>query len=724
MPATCKHIVMFFFALTLSLFAFFVCLPSAFADGSSSNEEWTQPDNIFDSCEWKWDAYTNTFKIRPCAGVEIGKLKYKLPWKDYSNRVEVIEFEGPISTSLCDHLFAECWNLREIKGFSNLDTSNATNMYWMFAYCESLESVDLSNLNTSNVTDMSGMFVGCHSLKTIDVSSFNTSKVKSFGRYSQSGMFFGCQSLESIDVSGFDTSNAKSMDYMFSRCFSLKSLDLSNFDTSSVTSMSNMFCESSSLEAINLSRFDTSNVEKMSKMFSGCLSLKRLDLSNFNTSSAIYMSSMFNECISLESVDLSKFNTRNVAEFDFMFCKCESLQSLDLACLDTSKAKSMNGMFKDCYSLTSLNLSTFDTSNATGIGSMFSGCSSIKSLDLSNFDTSKVTSMSELFQDCFALTSINMSNFKITGSCRMERMFKGCRSLSYINMSNYDTMELDIDELNNNLEIYSSEVFPDASENPSYTINIGPKFTLQPYLTMGYWVGTSGTWYEEYVVPNGVKGTYEYRGGIKSISFNSNPCILTIDTPTTLPATFVQRERVAGYDVIWTSSNPSVVKVNVDAPFVHPLKLGKATITATVVQSGKKYSCDVEVKEQFWQDDCQDEVLPSPVSPVTVKPSLEKVFIKKLSKSKRGFTVKWSKPTSKYLKSFTGYKIRYSTYRLMWVPITKTVKASSSSAKKRTLKISKLKSKKKYYIQVATYRIVDGKLYLSKWSKVKSIKTK
>lgn len=713
MPATCKHIAMFFFALTLLLFAFFIWLPSAFADGSSSSEEWTQPDNIFDSCEWKWEASTNTFKIRPCAGVEIGKLKNKLPWKDYSNRVEVIEFEGPISTSLCDHLFAECWNLREIKGFSNLDTSNATNMYWMFAYCESLESVDLSNLNTSNITDMSGMFVGCHSLKTIDVSSFNTSKVKSFGRYSQSGMFFGCQSLESIDVSGFDTSNAKSMDYMFSRCFSLKSLDLSNFDTSSVTSMANMFSNSSSLEAINLSRFDTSNVEKMSHMFSGCLSLKRLDLSHFNTSSTVTMSNMFHECISLESVDLSKFNTRNVAEFDFMFCKCESLESLDLACLDTSKAKSLNGMFKDCYSLISLNLSTFDTSNATGIGGMFSGCSSINSLDLSNFDTSKVTSMSKLFQDCFALTSINMSNFKIVGSCKLGEMFQGCRSLSYIDMSNVDTTEFE--SINTDYEI-----FPYVSDNPSYKIKIGPKFTLQPYLTMGYWVGTSGTWYEEYAVPNGVNGTYEYCGGIKSISFSSNPCILTIDTPTTLPATFVQRERVAGYDVIWTSSNPSVVKVNVDAPFAHPLKLGKATITATVVQSGKKYSCDVEVKEQFWQD----KVLPSPMSPVTVKPSLEKVFIKKLSKSKRGFTVKWSKPTSKYLKSFTGYKIRYSTYRLMWVPITKTVKASSPSAKKRTLKISKLKSKKKYYVQVATYRIVDGKLYLSKWSKIKSIKTK
>lgn len=724
MPAICKRVAMAFSVLALSLLSSSLFMSAAFAEGSSSNDEWSQPDNIFDSCEWKWDASTNTFKIRPCADAETGKLEYELPWKNYSNRVEVIEFEGPIATSLCGSLFEHCGNLREIKGFSNLDTSNATNMSWMFAYCDSLESVDLFNLNTSNVIDMSGMFVGCRSLKAIDVSSFDTSKVKSFGRLGQSGMFRGCQSLESIDVSGFDTSSAKSMDYMFSRCFSLKSLDLSNFDASSVTTMNNMFSESSSLVSINLSGINTSKVENMSGMFSRCLSLASIDLSSLDTSSAVSMSFMFNECKSLGSVDLSKFNTCNVTEFDHMFRGCESLESLNISTLETNKAKNMTRMFSNCHSLKSLDLSTFDTSNATDILGMFSGCSSIKSLDLSNFDTSKVEDMYGLFQDCFSLTTINISNFKISESCRLEEMFNGCRSLNYLDLSNFDSTEFDTIAVP-----IDYEIFQDASDSPKYKIQIGPKFTLQPYLTMGYWVDAiNGTWYEEYAVPCGISDTYEtyeYKGGIKSINFGSNPCMLTIGETITLPVTFVEREKAGGYDVIWTSSNPAVVKINTDAPFVYPLKPGKATITATVVQSGEKYSCDVVVNEQFWQSQpSQDSIKPYPASSAPVTPLLERVSISKLLKEKKGFTIKLSKPSSKYLKQITGYKIRYSTSKLMKKPKTRTVKASSPNGKKRTLKITKLKAKKKYYVQAATYRKISGKVYCSQWSKIKSVRAK
>ncbi len=41
---------------------------------------------------------------------------------------------------------------------SALDTSEVTNMSYMFAGCSSLTSLDLSNFDTSKVTDMSGMF--------------------------------------------------------------------------------------------------------------------------------------------------------------------------------------------------------------------------------------------------------------------------------------------------------------------------------------------------------------------------------------------------------------------------------------------------------------------------------------------------------------------------------------------------------------------------------------
>ncbi|WP_218657184.1 BspA family leucine-rich repeat surface protein, partial [Enterococcus hirae] len=94
----------------------------------------------------------------------------------------------------------------------------------------------LSQLDTSNVTDMSYMFFGMSSVTSLDVSSFDTSNVTTM-----SYMFYGMSSVTGLDVSNFDTSNVTTMGYMFKGMGSVTSLDLSNFDTSNVTDMTDMF---------------------------------------------------------------------------------------------------------------------------------------------------------------------------------------------------------------------------------------------------------------------------------------------------------------------------------------------------------------------------------------------------------------------------------------------------------------------------------------------------
>ena len=60
--------------------------------------------------------------------------------------------------------------------------------------CSGLTSLDLSGWNTSNVTNMGYMFSGCTSLTSLDLSGWDTSKVT----FSTS-MFDGCpNSLEII----------------------------------------------------------------------------------------------------------------------------------------------------------------------------------------------------------------------------------------------------------------------------------------------------------------------------------------------------------------------------------------------------------------------------------------------------------------------------------------------------------------------------------------------
>ena len=240
--------------------------------------------------------------------------------------------------------------------------------------------------------------------------NFNTSNVTNMGF-----MFCDCHSLTSIDLSSFNTSNVTDMQLMFCDCHSLTSLNLSNFNTANVTKMGGMFDECSSLTSLNLSSFNTSNVTDMHMMFYDCNSLTGLNLSNFNTSNVTNMQGMFGYCSSLTSLNLSNFNTSNVTNMDGMFYRCSSLTSLNLSSFNTANVTNMEWMFADCSSLTSLNLSNFNTSNVTTMYYMFAYCSNLTSIDLYNFNTSNVNDMRYMFRDCTRLTSLNLYNFDMSG---------------------------------------------------------------------------------------------------------------------------------------------------------------------------------------------------------------------------------------------------------------------------------------------------------------------
>ena len=108
----------------------------------------------------------------------------------------------------------------------------------------------------------------------------------------------------------------------------------------------------------------------------------------------------------------------------------------------------------------------------------------------------------------------------------------------------------------------------------------------------------------------------------------------------------------------------------------------------------------------------------------TFKINPKATSVKKLKAAKRGFTVIWKKPSKAALKQTTGYQVRWSLKKSMKGAKTKTVKATTVAGKKCTLKISKLKGGKKYYVQVRTYKKASGKTYYSSWSKAKAVKTK
>ena len=102
---------------------------------------------------------------------------------------------------------------------------------------------------------------------------------------------------------------------------------------------------------------------------------------------------------------------------------------------------------------------------------------------------------------------------------------------------------------------------------------------------------------------------------------------------------------------------------------------------------------------------------------LTFKINPKATALKTVSGKKKSLLVKWKKQT----KQVTGYQLQVATNKA-FTKNKKTVNVKG--AKKASSTVKKLKSKKKYYVRIRTYKTVGGKKYYSKWSKVKTAKTK
>lgn len=190
-------------------------------------------------------------------------------------------------------------------------TIEGSNASYMF---NNYQLNEIPQLDTSNVTNMSYMFYNCVNLVTIP--SLKTNKVTKMD-----GMFLYCKSLVSIKPQ-FNTSNVTNMYQMFSNCQKLVTLDLSNFDFSSTTNLQEMFYLSTRIENLILPNLYTNAPERTARgMFSRLEKIKELDLTTLNK---IY-STMY------------------------MFDNCKALETL--SAIDCSKNKECVGTFNSCSSL-------------------------------------------------------------------------------------------------------------------------------------------------------------------------------------------------------------------------------------------------------------------------------------------------------------------------------------------------------------------------------------
>ena len=316
----------------------------------------------------------------------LNKEYYSPGWKARCHYVDYVVFDPSFADArptTTYNWFSDMAYLKEIRGLEYLNTSEVTNMKYMFYRCNNSEltSLYLSSFNTEKVTDMTQMFYGCNKLTTIYVGDgWSTTNVTS-----SSDMFTGCTALVGgngttyssshvnasyahIDVDGNPgyftetptepyavvSTDGKTMTFYYDDIKSQRqgtkynvpngenapdwywdnaytNIETVVLDPSFAKARPHYtycwFKEMGKLSTITgLEYLNTSEVTNMQQMFMGC-GLTSLDLSGFDTKNVTDMASMFRFCGSLVTIEVSnKWSTENVTTSDLMFEYCTSIE--------------------------------------------------------------------------------------------------------------------------------------------------------------------------------------------------------------------------------------------------------------------------------------------------------------------------------------------------------------------------------------------------------------
>ncbi|EOL49345.1 BspA family leucine-rich repeat surface protein [Enterococcus caccae] len=511
---------------------------------------------------------------------------------------------------------------------SNWDTSNVTDMSYMFASASNLTTIDVSSWDTSNVTNMFAMFRDASSLTTLDVSKWNTSKVSRMadmfrgagslialetGNWDISNitdmsyMFEYAKSLTTLDVSKWDTSNVKNMFHTFNFASSLKVLDVSNWNTSNVTNMRNLFYSTSSLSVLDISKWHTNNVTDMAYMFGWTTNLTTLDVGNWDTAQVTNMQAMFLHTEGLSTLDVSKWNTSNVTDMAYMFRGASNLTALDVSNWDMGKVQDTSFMFYNAKNLKMLDVSKWDTHSIGYMQNMFNFTSSLITLDTKNWDTSNVKNMAHMFDEARNLRTIDVSNWNTSNVYSMTKMFYNTRNLTEIDINKWDTRKVtkmerlfaytnSLDTLvlgENTLNILKEASFPEK-KNTTYTgkwVLVSPDCQNSYSSSADLIANYDGTKPGKYI-----REKYGDTTKVSGIELSPSTLELSVSKEVALQTKIIPAT-ANNKNISYTTSDSSVATVTKEG-VVKGLKKGTAVITATTNDGNFQAKSTVTIIEQ------------------------------------------------------------------------------------------------------------------------------
>lgn len=253
---------------------------------------------------------------------------------------------------------------------------------------------------------------------------------------------------------------------------------------------------------------------------------------------------------------------------------------------------------------------------------------------------------------------------------------------SYIGMydGTFHSIDLMVNRPSKNITIYYSTT---NELNSSNYRNIG--MTEKPYRVEG---GMTRVYY--YITAENYKDV----SGSKDIILSKANQIITADNFTKSygdPKFYLGAKTTGDGKLVYKSENKKVATVSNDGK-VTIKGIGEANITISVAATNNYETVSRKVT-------------------LIVNPKKTNLYASKSIK-KGILTITWKKN-----KTASGYQLYYSTNK-NFIKNTKSI--TIKKGKRTSLKISGLKSKKKYYVKIRAFKKVKGKKYFSKWSTVKS----
>jgi surface protein len=323
-------------------------------------------------------------------------------------------------------------------------TTEVTNMNYMFANADQVESLTFETFNTEKTTTMDNMFNNVSNIKKLFLGNFVTPNLLKIN-----SLVEGASSLIELNMDGWDISKITSKNVLYNtpslnklsfknwilgskspyifnndntngwygKESPVETVDVTGWDLSNTTNLNDLFINGSSVkEFIGTETWDMKNVTTITDLFCFCSSVEHLNLDGWDMTSLSNPGySAFAGMVNLKTLSMKGWklgdNNPYLGQYMYLDTRILDLQWIDVTDWDLGDKTSLAGIFGQVNASEIRGLETWDTSKITNMSSLFRSLKKVKKLDLSGWDTSNVTNFNYLFEYSTGLEELNLTGW-------------------------------------------------------------------------------------------------------------------------------------------------------------------------------------------------------------------------------------------------------------------------------------------------------------------------